>query len=90
MLLTAYRAAGLLVNMLKDNIEMDSIEMALSFARSENNLKKCLRLNSLLSSKIFGTNDEYLDHLIQFCKNTLRGIALLIFSYAKLTTHRRA
>ena len=39
MLLTAYRAAGLLVNMLKDNIKMDSIEMALSIARSENNLK---------------------------------------------------
>jgi len=38
MLLTAYRAAGLLVNMLKDNIEMDSKEMALVIARSENNL----------------------------------------------------
>jgi hypothetical protein len=29
MLLTAYRAAGLRVNMLKDNIEMDSKETAL-------------------------------------------------------------
>ena len=39
MLLTAYRAAGLRVNMLKDNIEMDRKEMALMIARSENNLK---------------------------------------------------
>jgi len=29
MLLTAYRAAGLRVNMLKDNIEMDIKEMAI-------------------------------------------------------------
>ena len=39
MLLTEYRAAGLRVNMLKDNIEMDRKEMALMIARSENNLK---------------------------------------------------
>ena len=37
MLLTAYRAAGLRVNMLKDNIENDIKEMALLFTRTENN-----------------------------------------------------
>jgi hypothetical protein len=36
-LLTAYRAAGSRVNMLKDNIEMDSKEMALIIKRNKNN-----------------------------------------------------
>jgi len=36
MLLRAYRAAGLHVNMLKDNIEMDVKEMALMIAWSKN------------------------------------------------------
>jgi len=39
MLLTAYRAAGLRLNMLKDNIEMDGKERGFMIARSENNFK---------------------------------------------------
>ena len=38
MLLKAYRAAGLLVNMLKDNTEMDITEMAALSMRNELNL----------------------------------------------------
>ena len=38
MLLTAYRVAGLRVNMLKDNTEMDIIEMAALSMRNELNL----------------------------------------------------
>jgi hypothetical protein len=37
MLLTAYRAAGLRVNMLKDNIEIDIKEIAFIFTLIENN-----------------------------------------------------
>jgi hypothetical protein len=39
MFLRAYRAAGLCVNMLKDNIEMDIKEMVFMFKRTENNFK---------------------------------------------------
>ena len=38
MLLTAYRVAGLRVNMLKDNTEMDITEMAALSMRNELNL----------------------------------------------------
>jgi hypothetical protein len=37
MLLTAYRAAGLRENMLKDNIEIGIKEIPLMFTRTENN-----------------------------------------------------
>jgi hypothetical protein len=40
MLLTAYRAAELRVNMLKDDIKMDIKELALKIALPENNLMK--------------------------------------------------
>ena len=38
MLLTAYRAAGWRVNMLKDNTEMDSKEISLMIKKNENNI----------------------------------------------------
>ena len=38
MFFRAYRAAGLRVNMLKDNIDMDIKEMALMNKRTKNNL----------------------------------------------------
>jgi hypothetical protein len=51
MLLTAYRAAGLRVNMLKDNIEMDRKEMAPMIAQSENILINisCLKIIIILN-----------------------------------------
>jgi len=50
-LLTAYRAAGLRVNMLKDNIEMDRKEMAPMIAQSENILINisCLKIIIILN-----------------------------------------
>jgi len=39
MMLRAYRAVGLRVNMLKDNIEIDTKEIALMVTRTENNCK---------------------------------------------------
>jgi len=43
MLLKAYRARGLYVNMLKDNIEIDIKIMALRIKRTENNYSNTYR-----------------------------------------------
>jgi hypothetical protein len=51
MLQRAYRAAGLGVSMLKDNIEMDIKEMALMFTRTQYDQYTILR--SQLSATIF-------------------------------------
>jgi hypothetical protein len=90
MLLRAYRAAELRVNMLKDNTKMDIKEMALNIASTILNWIN-IALWSPLSATILLGKDEYLAQLIQFyrpqCKYTVL-YRLFMFSYTTLTTHR--
>jgi len=56
--LRAYRATGLRVNMLKDNIEVDNKEMAFMITRTQ--YDQYITLRSQLSATIFDRTDENL------------------------------
>jgi hypothetical protein len=62
MLLRAYRAAGLQVNMLKDNIEMDIKGMTLM--TSGLNMFNILSYDHSYQPRYLIENDEYLDQLV--------------------------
>jgi hypothetical protein len=64
MLLIAHRGAGLLVNILEDNIEMDIEEMALM--TSGINMINIESKDKIYKPKYFTQTVEYFDHLYQF------------------------
>jgi len=90
MLMRAYRAAGLCVNMLKDNIEMDIKETALMLTRTENNF-----INSFSKYRLF--HSIYLVESINILCSCSRSESPLCIStvryrlsmsiYATPTTH---
>jgi len=68
-LLRAHRAAGIRVNMLKDNTEMCIKEMAFKITRTQ--FDQSLVFRTQLYAKIFDRTDDYLDQLMQFSKTAL-------------------